>query len=112
MYIAMNRFRINKGREADFERIWAERETHLNEVEGFVEFRLLRGPAEEDHTLYASHTMWTSKDAFLDWTKSEAFRKAHANAGKTPEGIYQGPPRFEGFETVQTVTREGDPSPT
>lgn len=105
MYIAMNRFRIVKGQEAAFERIWAERDTHLNEVPGFVEFHLLRGPEAEDHTLYVSHTIWESASHFEGWTKSEAFRKAHANAGKTREGIYQGPPRFEGFEAVQAITR-------
>jgi len=31
VFIAMNRFRIIKGEEAEFERIWAERDTHLNE---------------------------------------------------------------------------------
>jgi hypothetical protein len=31
----------------------------------------------EDHTLYASHTVWESRAAFEAWTKSEAFRAAH-----------------------------------
>ena len=29
MFIAMNRFQIRKGHEADFERVWAERDSHL-----------------------------------------------------------------------------------
>ncbi len=99
MFIAMNRFRIVKGREADFERIWAERDSHFDEVPGFVEFDLLRGPEADDHTLYASHSVWRSREAFEDWTKSEAFRKAHAKAGSAKD-IYQGHPMFEGFETV------------
>ncbi len=99
MFIAMNRFRIVKGKEAQFERIWAERDSHLDGVPGFKEFDLLRGPEAEDHTLYASHSVWQSKRHFEDWTKSEAFRKAHANAGGSKD-IYQGHPMFEGFETV------------
>ena len=35
MFIAMNRFRINKGSEAEFERIWARRDSHLEGVPGF-----------------------------------------------------------------------------
>ncbi len=105
MFIAMNRFRIVTGGEAEFERIWATRDTHLNEVPGFVEFHLLRGPEEADHTLYASHTVWRSRQHFENWTRSEAFRKAHAQAGGARKDIYQGPPQFEGFEAVQTVTR-------
>lgn len=107
MFIAMNRFRVLKGEEAEFERIWAERDTHLREVPGFVEFHLLRGPEAADHTLYASHTVWQSRRHFEDWTRSEAFRKAHAQAGGASKDIYLGPPLFEGFEAVQTITREG-----
>jgi heme-degrading monooxygenase HmoA len=99
MFIAMNRFRIVKGREAEFEGIWADRDSHLDGVPGFEGFDLLRGPGADDHTLYASHSVWRSRRHFEDWTKSEAFRKAHANAG-TARDIYQGPPEFEGFETV------------
>ena len=105
MYIAMNRFRIAKGQEPAFERIWAERETHLDDVPGFGEFHLLRGPEADDHTLYASHTVWESRKHFEDWTKSEAFRAAHASAGAA-KGIYLGPPEFEGFEAVQTISRD------
>ena len=100
MYVAMNRFRIRTGSETDFEQIWAERETFLDEVPGFQSFHLLRGPEAEDHTLYASHTVWDDEEAFIDWTKSEAFRKAHANAGGAKKDIYLGPPQFEGFASV------------
>ena len=99
MYIAMNRFRVVKGREADFEAVWTGRESHLKGVPGFREFHLLRGPAMDDHTLYASHSVWESEDAFRAWTRSEAFRAAHAQAGDNRD-LYLGPPEFEGFETV------------
>ena len=99
MFIAMNRFRIVRGREAEFERIWSERDSHLDEAPGFREFRLLRGPEEDDHTLYASHSIWRDRDAFVAWTRSEAFRKAHAGAGAARD-LYLGHPRFEGFVTV------------
>jgi len=99
MYIAMNRFKIAKGREPEFIDIWRQRETHLDAVPGFKEFHLLQGPATDDYTLFASHSVWTSRSAFEDWTRSEAFRKAHAQAGGA-KGIYLGPPQFEGFEAV------------
>ena len=56
MFIAMNRFRVVKGSEDAFENVWLSRDSHLDTVPGFVEFRLLKGPQAEDHTLYASHT--------------------------------------------------------
>ena len=99
MYIAMNRFQIAIGRESDFENLWRQRESSLDEVEGFLEFHLLRGPTDENATLFASHTVWNSREAFEAWTNSDAFRKAHAQA-RAPEGTYLGHPEFEGFEVV------------
>jgi len=106
MYIAMNRFKVALGSEAAFEHVWTSRDTHLKEVPGFVEFHLLRGPQREDHVLYSSHTIWSDKAAFEGWTKSEAFRAAHRNAGNLRSGntpLYLGHPEFEGFEVVHTV---------
>lgn len=99
MYIAMNRFRIARGREQDFIAIWKNRDTHLQTVPGFKTFNLLQGASDDECTLFASHSIWESAAAFTDWTRSEAFRKAHANAGDS-KGIYLGPPKFEGFESV------------
>ena len=50
MYIAMNRFRIARGHEADFEKLWRERDSQLEGVPGFRTFHLLRGPANEEAT--------------------------------------------------------------
>jgi heme-degrading monooxygenase HmoA len=98
-YIAMNRFRIALGREETFEELWRKRESYLDEVPGFREFHLLRGPSDSSATLYASHSVWDSREAFERWTESESFRKAHAQA-RAPEGTYLGHPQFEGFEVI------------
>ena len=101
MFIAMNRFRIARGSEEAFEQVWLNRDSQLNTVPGFVEFHLLKGPEAEDHTLYASHTVWQSKSAFEAWTKSDEFRRAHARAdNKTGESLYLGHPKFEGFDVI------------
>lgn len=102
MYIAMNRFKVAHGSEAAFEQVWTGRDSHLASVPGFMEFHLLRGPEREDHVLYSSHTVWSGHAAFEDWTKSEAFRMAHRNAGSNG-ALYLGHPEFEGFEVVQTL---------
>src|SRR5262249_19176991 len=60
----------------------------------------------EDHVLYASHTIWESYAAFENWTKSEAFRKAHARAGDNKPTTL-GHPEFEGFQAIQEVTADG-----
>ncbi|MEM6421915.1 MAG: antibiotic biosynthesis monooxygenase [Pseudomonadota bacterium] len=99
MFIAMNRFRIMPGREAEFESVWTGRTSRLDSVPGFKEFRLLKGPETEEHVLYCSHSIWESRAAFEAWTKSEAFREAHKDAG-TSKDMYLGHPVFEGFEPV------------
>jgi len=99
MFIAMNRFKIAPGFEEGFERVWRERDTYLSEVPGFKEFALLKGPVTVEYTLYASHSVWESRNAFEAWTQSDAFRRAHAQAS-APKGTYLGHPQLETFEAV------------
>jgi heme-degrading monooxygenase HmoA len=98
----MNHFRIAPGRGEEFEQLWRGRESFLDEAEGFLAFHLLRGEPDDGRTeRYASHSTWSSREAFVAWTESEAFRKAHAQ-GRMPKGLLLGPPRFEGWEAVET----------
>ena len=99
MFIAMNRFKIILGKEQEFEKVWRERDTHLNSVEGFKEFHLIKGETNNKFSLYASHSIWNSKQDFINWTKSEAFKLAHKNAGQHKD-LYIGAPNFEGFEKI------------
>ena len=99
MFLAMNRFRIARGAEEGFEKIWRERESFLKDVPGFVSFALLKGGSDDTQSLYASHSVWESRAAFEAWTRSENFRKAHAQAN-APKGTYLGPPNLELFEQV------------
>ena len=95
----MNRFKIVPGKEREFENVWKERDTHLKDVDGFKKFHLVKGEKNSEFSLYASHSVWRSKEDFINWTKSEAFRLAHKNAGQHKD-LYLGPPQFEGFERV------------
>jgi len=99
MFLAMNRFKIAPGFEEGFENVWRRRDTYLSEVPGFKKFSLLKGPTTDEYALYASHSVWESKEAFVAWTQSEAFRKAHAQAN-APKGTYLGHPELETFESV------------
>ena len=105
MFIAMNRFQVIKDATEEFETVWRDRDSSLGEMKGFVEFHLLRGPEREDHVLYSSHTIWSSKADFEAWTTSEQFRRSHARAPGT-RPMYLGHPQFEGFEVIQTTARD------
>jgi heme-degrading monooxygenase HmoA len=102
MYLTMNRFKVKSGHEAHFESVWKNRDSLLPQVPGFVSFHLMRGENRGDHTLYASHTMWDSEEAFRAWTTSEAFRAAHRGAGGHAD-IYAAPPELEVFAPVQQI---------
>lgn len=95
MLISMNRFKVNPGREADFERMWRERESTMQDVPGFIQFALLKGDTPGD---YISHTVWTSREAVTTWFTSGGFQKAHSR--QMPEGILQGKPEASAYEAV------------
>lgn len=103
MYIAANRFRVVPEHAAAFEQLWLTRESRLHELPGFLEFQLLRGPRAEDHVLYTSSTRWASHQEFEAWTTSAQFRQAHSGAGSS-KSLTLGPPSFEGFDVLQTIT--------
>tara|TARA_B100001057_G_C22195249_1_gene698568 strand:- start:47 stop:355 length:309 start_codon:yes stop_codon:yes gene_type:complete len=98
-FIAMNRFKILSGKEEIFEDIWRNRDSHLKDVSGFINFNLIKSSKSENYTLYASHSIWRSENDFINWTKSESFRLAHKDAGKHKD-LYIGHPEFEGFDIV------------
>ena len=50
-FIAMNRFKIAIGRESDFEDIWQNRETHLDDEKVF-KIQSIEGSTGEEFTLY------------------------------------------------------------
>ena len=104
MYIAMNRFKVAAESTEAFEEVWRTRKSHLDKMPGFIEFHMLRGSDKGDHVLYASHTVWESHEAFQAWTRSEAFRASHANAGGGGPKLFLGHPEFEGFEVFQHIS--------
>ena len=95
MFNAMNNFKVTKGREDDFERTWRDRRSYLEGVPGFVQFCLLRADAEGE---YISHSTWESRDAFMAWTKSEAFVQGHRQGSLM--GVLEGPPMVKLYESV------------
>ncbi|WP_230625726.1 antibiotic biosynthesis monooxygenase family protein [Photobacterium leiognathi] len=84
--------------EQEFINIRENSDTDLDTVQGFQSFNLLQGASNNEFILFASHSVWDSRQAFEDWTQSEAFRRAHTNARDNKE-IYLGAPNFEGVES-------------
>jgi len=102
MFIAMNRFKVVRGQEDQFEEIWRTRDSKLAEVPGFQSFHMLKGDVADDHALYVSHSVWADKTVFLDWTRSDAFRAAHKGAG-AHRAVYLEAPGLETFEAGEGI---------
>jgi heme-degrading monooxygenase HmoA len=100
MFIAMNRFQVNPGKQSAFEEMWRTRETYLEQVPGFISFALLKNWIAEDGgaTEYISHSTWRAREDFDNWTKSENFNRGHAQG--SVEGVLAGPPVVSLYETV------------
>lgn len=96
MFIAINRFNVKPGQEAEFERIWRERETYLDGVPGFIRFALLK--AEMTPGEYLSHSTWADRESFVAWFQSEAFQKGHSQGSLM--GILQGPPTPAMYDVI------------
>ena len=99
MFIAMNRFQVNHGKEDAFEEMWRTRETYLDKVPGFVAFALLKNLSAEDGTTeYISHSTWHSQADFDSWTNSDTFTRGHAQGSVA--GILAGHPVVSLYESV------------
>ncbi len=105
MFIAMNKFQINEGREGDFEGRWSSRESHLNDFDGFVHFALLKGATANGTTEYVSHTTWRSSADFDVWKDSQAFTAAHAQG--SVEGVIAAHPVVSFYESVIEEVKQG-----
>ena len=102
MFIAMNHFQVAPGKGPDFERVWRERESHLQDVPGFVQFVLLKSEAEGE---YISHSTWQDRATFTAWTESEAFIAAHRQGSL--KDIVAGPAHLKLYEGVVVETPAG-----
>lgn len=92
MIVVMNRIPVAEGREQDFEQTFMERDRAVDQMPGFIDMQVLR-PTEG--RTYVVLTRWMSRDAFQQWTQSEAFISAHRK--QTP-GLAANRPVLEIYE--------------
>jgi heme-degrading monooxygenase HmoA len=94
MIVVMNRIAIAEGRELDFEKTFTERDRAVDRMPGFMDLQVLR-PAEG--RTYVVLTRWKSREAFEQWTHSEAFISAHR---KQSPGLAEDRPTLEIYEVI------------
>lgn len=105
MLVICNRIPVAKGHEAEFERLFLERDDSqtqhpLKAFPGFIRNDILRPTREEPYVVL---TYWDSKEHFEAWTNSESFREAHRGRGRAE--IFAGHPNLEIHEVIKSVVR-------
>lgn len=109
MITVANRIQVAPENAEAFERAFRQRAGHVDETPGFVRNQVLRPTREGDP--YVVLTTWRNREAFEAWTRSDSFKKAHANAGSTPTGES----RLEIHQVIQDSSEpdlDAEPAPT
>ncbi len=110
MITVANRIYVNAEYADAFEKVFRERAKLVDEMPGFVSNQVLRPVNEGDP--YVVFTLWNSRQDFLDWVRSDAFVKGHAQSGTLPKEAYFKSNVLEMHEMVQDSSRPNlDPEP-
>ena len=105
MFVICNRIPVAKGHEAEFEKLFLDRDDSksqhpLKSFPGFIRNDILRPTKEEPYVVL---TYWDSLKDFEAWTNSESFREAHKGRGRSE--IFAGHPNLEIHEVIKSVVR-------
>jgi len=100
MFIAMNRFLINNDFSNQFVDVWKNRESYLNQVDGFMKLRLLKEQKDQENgRTFISYSEWRTEADFLKWMEGEFSQKAHKKSS-LPKEAYLGRPEFKGYQVA------------
>ena len=103
MITVANRIYVRPDYSEAFETRFRERAGLVDGMPGFVSNMVLRPVNEGDP--YVVFTTWESRADFLNWVRSDAFVKGHAQSGTLPREAFTGPNVLEMHEVVQDSAR-------
>jgi heme-degrading monooxygenase HmoA len=110
MITVANRIYVRPEYAEAFEARFRERAGLVDGMPGFVSNMVLRPVNEGDP--YVVFTTWESRKDFLNWVRSDAFVKGHAQSGTLPREAFAGPNVLEMHEVVQDSSRPAlEPEP-
>jgi heme-degrading monooxygenase HmoA len=102
MIAVANRIQVAPEHAEAFERRFQERAGHVDDSPGFLRNQVLRPTREGDP--YVVLSLWESREAFDAWTRSDAFRRAHAGASGASAGSSSA---LEIHEVIQDTDQPG-----
>ena len=103
MITVANRIYVAKEYADAFEQRFRERAGLVDQMPGFVSNQVLR-PVNEGEP-YVVFTIWNSRQDFLNWVRSDAFLKGHAQSGTLPKEAFVKSNVLEMHEVVQDSSR-------
>ena len=103
MITVANRIYVNQEFAEAFEQRFRERAGLVDQMPGFVSNQVLRPVNEGDP--YVVFTIWESRQDFLNWVRSDAFVKGHAQSGTLPKEAFSRANVLEMHEVVQDSAR-------
>ena len=103
MITVANRIYVKQEYADAFERAFRERAGLVDKMSGFISNQILR-PVNADDP-YVVFTTWNSRQDFLNWVRSEAFVKGHAQSGTLPKDAYFKSNVLELHEVLQDSSR-------
>ena len=110
MITVANRIYVRPEYAEAFEARFRERAGLVDGMPGFVSNMVLRPVNEGDP--YVVFTTWESRADFLNWVRSDAFAKGHAQSGTLPREAFSGSNVLEMHEVVTDSSRpELEPEP-
>ena len=110
MITVANRIYVAKEYADAFEQRFRERAGLVDQMPGFVSNQVLRPVNDGDP--YVVFTIWNSRQDFLNWVRSDAFVKGHAQSGTLPKEAFSKSNVLEMHEVVQDSTRPNlEPEP-
>lgn len=101
MFIVSNRIPVNPEHNDAFEERFRNRDSEVDEMDGFIAFQLLRPNNEGDP--YIVMTMWKTQAHFEAWKNSDTFKNGHGKSSQLPEGTFLGRPVLETYDVVQST---------
>jgi heme-degrading monooxygenase HmoA len=103
MITVANRLYVKSEYADAFEKVFRERAGLVDQMEGFISNQILRPVNEGDP--YVVFTTWNSRQDFLNWVRSDAFVKGHAQSGTLPKDAYFKTNVLELHEVLQDSSR-------
>ncbi|WP_281976003.1 antibiotic biosynthesis monooxygenase family protein [Halobacillus litoralis] len=101
MFVVDSTVIVPEHKAEDLINIYKKRSRLVDEAEGFHSFQLLQNDRKPGELTV--HLEWESKEAYLNWARSEQFKKIHELEKRYPDRELQGiVPKVSKYEVVAT----------